>query len=146
MGINLPTYGRNETSVTAREAEVTNADFDGGMNLGASNAPGIGINTGDWQQWGEKDERWTLLDQAAAARDPQDSQHIGGDGLGDGDATVTPIQAVQGADVNDTLSLVTAAQDTAPDAGLEAGGTGTVNRTGKTVPTGAIVWGTDTVV
>ncbi len=43
---NLPTYGRNETSVTAREAEVTAADFDGGMNLGASNAPGIGIGTG----------------------------------------------------------------------------------------------------
>lgn len=140
--MNLATYHLNGTSVTAREAEVAAADFAGGVNKGGGNAPGIGINTGAVVI--PAAERFTLLDQAEAARDPQDSQHIGGDGLGAGDQTNAPILAVQGADINDTLSLITAAAQATDGQGVEAGNTGTVNRTGATVEIGDVIWGTNT--
>lgn len=83
---NQPTSFINATSVTARAAEVPNASFDDGMNLGGSNAPGIGIATAGEQQTQDLDEsnQWTLLDQDGDGRTPQVSQHIGGDGLDDG--------------------------------------------------------------
>jgi len=67
-------------SVTARKAEVPAADFDAGCNLAASNAPGLGINMAGGAVVGT-DEQFTLLDQAGAARTPQDSSVIGGEGL-----------------------------------------------------------------
>ena len=85
---NQPTSFLNATSVTAREAEVPLASFDNGMNLGGSNAPGIGIATAGVIQTEDLDEslpNWTLLDQDGDAREPQVSQHIGGDGLDDGE-------------------------------------------------------------
>ena len=84
---NQPTSFIDATSVTAREAEVPLAAFDNGMNLGGSNAPGLGIATAGEIQTQDLDEslpNWTLLDQDEDAREPQVSQHIGGDGLDDG--------------------------------------------------------------
>lgn len=72
---------QNATAVTARKLEVTAADFDGGVNNAASNAPGIGIAVGQANAAGT-DEQFTLLDQAGAVRVPQDSAHIGVTGLG----------------------------------------------------------------
>lgn len=71
-----PSYLLDETSVAARASEVPNASFANGMNAGASNAPGVGINAGVANIAGT-DEQFTLLDQAGAARTPQDSQQIG---------------------------------------------------------------------
>lgn len=81
MGI--PTYFNNPTTVAARALEVVAADFENGMNPGASCAPGIGINMGEGAVVGTP-EQFTLLDQAGAVREPQDSSYIGGTGLGDG--------------------------------------------------------------
>lgn len=60
--------------VYARTAELGNPDFSGGMNLGASNAIGIGIATANGEC---KLPDWTVLDQEDEARDPQHSRHIG---------------------------------------------------------------------
>lgn len=75
-----PSYFIDGGTVTARALEVPDASFANGMNLGGSNAPGIGINEGVANLVGTP-EQFTLLDQAGAARTPQDSQHLGGDGL-----------------------------------------------------------------
>ena len=110
-------YTLNATAVAARDAEypgtpLTDTTGDGtttnpylGCNRAGSNAPGIGIATANGQC---KLDDWTILDQHGAARNPQDSQHIGGSGLGDGTeglTTETTINAITGADVNDTFSL-----------------------------------------
>lgn len=94
-----PTYMVDPAKVIARKLEVTAADFDGGANLAASNACGIGVNMAGGAIGGEAQE-FTLLDQAAAARTPQDSQVLGGTPLPlltgavstTGDGTVTGIQ------------------------------------------------------
>ena len=81
---------------------------------------------------------WTRLDQSAtpAARTPQDSQHIGGHGLGDGDTVNAPIQVVQGdqnpdgtggTDNNDTAAFVIATAQAAPGSEFNAA-SGAVNR------------------
>ena len=75
-----PTFFIDNTTVTAREAEVTDASFSNGMNLGGSCAPGIGINMNEGAVIGER-QQFTLLDQHGDARAAQISQHIGGDGL-----------------------------------------------------------------
>lgn len=85
------TFFIDETARTARELEVVNASFVNGMNNGGSCAPGIGINMNEGAVVGT-DEQFTLLDQAAAARTPQDSQHIGGSGLGAGSAVTAPVR------------------------------------------------------
>ncbi len=71
------TYFIDDIAQTAREAEVTAADFDNGMNLGASNACGIGINMNEGAIVGTP-EQFTLLDQNGLARAGQISQHISG--------------------------------------------------------------------
>ena len=75
---NEPTSFLDATSVAARALEVPLASFDNGMNLGGSNAPGIGIATAGEIQTQNLDE---LLDQDDDPRTPQNSQHIGGNGL-----------------------------------------------------------------
>lgn len=75
-----PTVFVETVTVAARALEVPDAAFDDGMNLGASNAPGIGINFGGGAIVGEP-QQFTLLDQDGDARNPQVSQVIGGDGL-----------------------------------------------------------------
>ena len=117
MAVNANTFCQNAAAVTARNAEYTGTPLtdptgDGtyadpylGGNRAGSNAPGIGIATANGQC---KLDDWTVLDQHGAARAPQDSQHIGGSGLGDGTVgltTETPINNVTAADVNDTFSL-----------------------------------------
>ena len=157
MAQNLITYQLNATSVTARNAEYTGtplSDVDGdgsynsylGCNRAGSNAPGIGICT---NQIDPKLEDWSVLDQSAAARAPQDSQHIGGDGLGAGDASVNPLNAVidpNGTpDFNDTLSYIEAVVQAAPGAGFGTAGADPVNRSDRTVEIGERLWGTNTV-
>ena len=139
---NLATYGRNEASITAREMDTPLANFDDGMNFGASNAPGIGICT---DVVNPKLSDWTVLDQAEAARQPQDSQHLGGDGLGDGDATNAPIQVIQGADINDTAYFMEALAQAAPGVGIGVANAAPINRSSQTVEIGDRVWATFTV-
>ena len=117
MAVNDNTFNLRAAAVVARDAEypgtpLTDPTGDGtyddpylGCNRAGSCAPGIGIATANGQC---KLEDWTVLDQHEAARNPQDSQHIGGTGLGAGSeglTTVEPIRNVTGADINDTFSL-----------------------------------------
>lgn len=139
---NLATYHQDQVTKAARESEVPNADFDGGVNKGGSCAGGIGVNTGGVDA---KLEDWSVLDQAGAARDPQDSQHIGGDGSGAGNTANEPLRAVQGADVNDTLTLITVVANAADGVGMGAANADPINRTGQAVTIGQRVWGTNTV-
>ena len=158
VGLNLPTFQLNAASEAARNAEYagdpfTDADGDGtisdpylGCNRAGSCAPGIGIQTGNIAAAVVGDltfEQWTLLDQAGAAREPQDSQHLGGDGLGDGDETNNPIQAIDdlGVDFNDQLAFVVADTQAAPGVEFDTG-SGAVNRTNKTIEIGEVAWGT----
>ena len=139
---NLATFYVNPSTLTTRKSEVPNADYDDGCNKAGSCAPAIGICTGIVDS---KIEDWSVLDQAAAPRTPQDSQHIGGNGLGAGDASNSPINAVQGADVNDTLSFIVAIVAAADGAGMGTAGADPINRTGASVAIGDRVWGTNTV-
>lgn len=88
-----------------------------GCNRPGSNAPGIGIGTDNGAL---NDNDWTLLDQDGDARNPQDSQHLGGAGFVDRSSTdwpgsggasgkgTVPINVVDDADVNDTVSVTNA--------------------------------------
>ncbi len=144
MAINLPTYELNAASVTIRDSELSIAgqDWAGGVNKGGSNAPGIGINTSTIDP---KLTDWSVLDQAELARNPQNSQHIGGDGLGAGDTTTSPLNAVQGSDVNDTLTYIEALAQAAPGVGFGAANADPINRTDVTIEIGDRAWGTNTV-
>ena len=142
---NLPTYGRNETAVTALEALTPLADFDDGLNLGASCAPGIGICTGVVDP---KLIDWSVLDQNEDARDPQGSQHIGVTGQGAGSTnplTSYDVQCVQGADINDTVSFIEVLANATDGQGMGIANADPVNRTGAPVVIGQRVWVTNTV-
>ena len=121
---------------SAQQAQVSAADWDGGMNPGSCQ-PGIGINTGDYSP---KASDWAEIEIA-----PAESQWLGGV---DGNLSVpgnVSIPLVEPVDGNDTFAFVQADAETAPDAVLDAV-TGAVNRTGKTVPAAAWCWGTVPVV
>jgi|TARA_R110000796_G_scaffold74509_2_gene167622 hypothetical protein len=75
--MNVPTSYVDDIAIAIRMSELPNASFTTGMNGGASNAPGIGINVGGGAVIGTADQ-FTLLDQAGAARTPQDSQQFSG--------------------------------------------------------------------
>jgi hypothetical protein len=149
MAKNLTSFFQDAVTTTARNAEYTGTPLtdppgDGtfadpylGCNRAGSNAPGIGINTGAVDP---KLEDWTVADQAAAARTPQNSQHIGGDGLGAGSTDTEPVRFVQGADVNDTASFSVADTAAVADAIYDTG-TGALNKTGATVAIGDRIWG-----
>lgn len=66
-------------NITVRTNEVgqniPSTSWDGGCNLAASNANGIGIGTNP--DMSAESKNWTLLDQAGVARTPQKSQQIG---------------------------------------------------------------------
>ena len=168
MSQNLATYQLNAASVTARNAEYNGTPFtdipgDGsyadpvlGGNKAGSCAPGIGINTGEVFQTaaelaanGERFASWTQLDQAEAARIPQDSQHIGGDALGDGDESVNPLNVIlnpnSSPDLNDTANLVIT-DTAAADGAVMDSVSGAVNQTGQTVGIGDLIWGNVPVV
>jgi hypothetical protein len=99
-------------------------DWTGGLNKGASCAPGVGIGTGDYSP---KSSDWSEHERLI-----YESQQIG--------QTGEDITVVQGADVNDEVSFVLTAGAIAPDAELKAT-TGALNKTGKTVPSGSWCWG-----
>lgn len=92
---NKPASFNIAATIAARAAEVPDADFTNGMN-NANCVHGVGIATEN-PNLEESLPNWTLLDQDEDARTPQDSQYIGGNGLGDG---------VSGKGV-DPISLVT---------------------------------------
>jgi hypothetical protein len=73
---------KDDAAVTFRALEVTDADWDAGMNVAGSNAPGIGINQGGGAVVGTP-EQFTLLDQFGNARAAQKSQCLGGPGFVD---------------------------------------------------------------
>jgi hypothetical protein len=123
MGTNLPTYNLDASLV--RSGEVTAADWSGGMNKGGSNAPGVGINTGNYDP---KASDWPRIEDTAA----HESQHIG--------QTADDLNVVQDADVNDEVAFVQADASTAADGVLDVA-TGAVNKTGATVPEDAWCWG-----
>jgi len=82
--MSIPTFFQDDVAATVRAVEVAGASFDNGMNLGGSNAPGIGINMLKGAIVGTP-EQFTLLDQGTQANDftpevraPQISQSIGG--------------------------------------------------------------------
>ncbi len=75
-----PTFFIDATANTARQAEVTEASWDTGLNWAGSNANGVGINMNEGEVVGTP-EQFTLLDQDDAPRTPQVSQVIGGDGF-----------------------------------------------------------------
>jgi len=89
-----PTFYIEDATVAIRAVEVPDADFANGMNLAGSCAPGIGIGVGDGAVVGTP-EQFTLLNQREVARNPQTSQHIGGNGLGDGVAGIEPLGAMR---------------------------------------------------
>ena len=78
------------TAAVTTEARQAATSYVGGMNAGASNAPGIGINQGGGAVVGTKPQ-FTLLDQGRpvesggdqipVVREAQISELIGGDGI-----------------------------------------------------------------
>ena len=161
----LPTYGLSTTAQTARNAEYTDTPFtdvagDGsfadpylGVNAGGSNAPGLGIATGivEAATTATIGQDWSLLDQFATQRVPQQTEHLGG--INDAeDVTLDPpftpdaypVKVIQGADVNDTVNFVVA--DTAAvDGAIADTVSGTINDTGATIAIGNVLWGKDPV-
>lgn len=134
--MNLPTSSVNAATLATRSAEVPNADFTGGMNPGGCNI-GIGITTALSDP---KLTDWTLLDQAGAARAPQNSQHIGGNALGDGDQSTMPITVINGVDVNDTAVFVVADQ-VATNGQVFDTVSGAINVSDRTIQIGERAWG-----
>ena len=105
MAASDATFFQNQTAVTARKLDSPAADFDDGCNMAGSCAPGVGIGTG---AGGVTPPSWSLADQDSDPRTPQDSQHIGGSGLGDGvtGKGTVPINVTDNdADHDDTVSL-----------------------------------------
>ena len=123
MGTNLATYEFDQTLKAAREAEVPLADFDGGMNKGGSNAPGIGVNTGNYDP---KAQDWPRIEDT----EPHNSQHIGQD----------PDSLYVDTGPLDQVAFVQAEGDTDPDDPLDTT-TGALNKTGAVVPEDAWCWG-----
>ena len=136
---NTPTICRAEASVTARAVEYSNQsdlDFNGGMNLAASNSPGIGINTGDVTTVAA--ERWTLADQHTNERKPQNAGHIGVTGLAAGNNTVNNSVADY---LAEAVPVTVEAVSVTDGADIDA--SGVYNRTGQTIYAGDVVWGVE---
>lgn len=121
---NIKTFYEGATG--DRGSPVGTADWVGGANKGGSNAPGIGINTGDYDP---KTGDWSRH-----VRNPQNSQTIGHT------AAAINIERPAGT-FTEVTAFVQAAASTAPDANLIAGPPAVVNRTGKTVPANSWAWG-----
>ena len=159
MATNITTATLSAAAVTARDAEYNGTPFsdtvgDGtttnpylGCNRAGSNAPGIGINTGAIDP---KLDDWTVLDQAEAARTPQQSMHIAGVNVAitpgtPPTSTAIDINAIQGADVNDQVGFAVADQIAVADAVYDTVG-GMINKTGATTAVGDRIWGPIPVV
>jgi len=120
-----PTIFQDTVSQALREAETPDASFSNGMNLGGSNAPGIGVNMGEGAIIGS-DEQFTLLDQDGAIRVPQVSQPLGGEAYAD-QANIYPSSG--GVEGKGTLPILTGVNpdQTAKDADPSLDGTLTIN-------------------
>jgi hypothetical protein len=134
MATNLTTYYIDSTAITAREAETVHADtlYTGGMNEAGSNAPGIGINTGNHSP---STSSWA---QDSTDERMQDSNIIGGtaSGLHCKDATFGDTALV-----GFSVAAAPIADGAAIDADVDGSGFAIVNRTGVTIPSGAWCWG-----
>ncbi len=155
MNTNLPTFTLPAAAVTARNAEYTGTPFTDqegsntfadpvlGCNKAGSNACGLGINTGNVDP---SLDSWSVLGGPLlnyAARVKQYSQPIGGTGLGAGTqgiASLTPIKAVRGADINDDVGFVVATIAAVNGAVADAG-SAIINTTGATISVGDRLWG-----
>lgn len=129
--INLPTFYQDPTLTAARLAEVTDADFVGGMNKGASCAPGLGINTGDINP---KTQDWATPIGVPAAH--QTSQSIG--------QTATSMFTLDPATAGDDelLAFVTATGAVVPGGTIETvNALAVVNRSDSTMQSGDSAWG-----
>ena len=120
---NLPTYF---AAPSGQRATVPAASFTNGCNPAGSNAPGIGIATG------EANPKETDWDRAAKLL--YESQAIGQAG---DDITVD-----EGADTNDEVSFVQATGAVAVDGVIASGA---VNKTGAALVSGDWAWGVVTV-
>lgn len=120
---NLKTFYQGASGDRGSADVFGTTDWTGGANKAASCAPGIGINTGDYDP--------KISDWSRDVRTAQKSQTIS--------HTQAAITVDQGADINDNVSFVQAVANTAPDA--QFGTTGAFNKTGKTVPNGSWAWG-----
>ena len=132
MATNLVTYYVDSTARTAREAEVPLADFDNGMNDAASNAPGIGVNTGN------PDPSTSSWAQDATDERMQDSQVFGEAASG-----LNCIDATYGATALVGFAPTTGVVAIDGDIDIDVDGTGfaIVNRTGAEIPSGVWCWG-----
>ena len=133
---NLPTFFRDSALRAARAVEVPNADFTDGCNDAGSNAPGIGINSGDYDP---KPSDWPRINMADPSGSVAESQQIGEDKSGinltDGTAAVL------------VTAFVQATGEVAPGGQVAvAAGFAVDNLTGKTVPANSWLWavGVDT--
>lgn len=96
MATATPCTFLDATARATRTTENTAANWVNGMNWGSCT---IGIAVGPAALTGTP-EKWTLLDQAGATRQPQDGQSIGGIALNGGttDAASVPLDIVNAAD------------------------------------------------
>ena len=122
---NDPTRIQFPTSQLGRVAEVSGADWTGGMNP-ASQCHPVGVSS----DVVTTAESWTLNDQTGSARTPQQTQAIG--------LEAVDVLYDRGADVNDRAHYVQAAGAVAP--GGDIGG-GVLNDTSVTLQSGDLVWG-----
>ena len=120
---NLKTFYQGAAGDRGEGDVFGTTDWTGGANRAASCAPGVGINTGDYDP--------KVTDWSQDVRNPQNSQTIG--------HTAAAVTVDQDPDLNDNVAFVQAVADTAPDA--QFGTTGAFNKTGKTVPNGSWAWG-----
>lgn len=128
MANNLPTYYIDSTARTPRESETPSADWAGGGNDAGSNAPGVGINTGNPNP---KESDWPR----PVAEVLGESQIIGGtaSGLFAIDETFGPTALV---------AFVEATAQVAPDGIISSvSGFDMINRTGQTLEIGDWAWG-----
>lgn len=155
---NLPTYFLNASTQTTRNGEYTGTPFtdttgDGtyanpylGCNRAGSCAPGIGVATDNIDP---KLDDWSVNDQEGNARTPQNSQHIGSNGLGSGQQGSTGAAVLNvrlsGTDYNDTLSYIAAVVQGAVGSGYNTAGADPKNRSSRTVEVGERLWGTNDV-
>lgn len=131
-GISAPNYVTFFFGTLPTHAPAPPWDTTGGVNRGASNSPGIGINTGDYDP--------KMSDWSQEARDPVNGQPIGGTAAKINFATPSP----QPTDFNDEPVFLQATADVEADAEFPIS-TGVFNRTGKTIPNGSWAWGHRTV-
>jgi hypothetical protein len=130
MATNLPTIFQDSAARAIRESETPLASFTDGLNPGASNAGGIGINTGGYDP---KDSDWAPMDPRIEV-----GQYIGG--------TQSGLNAPTDAFGPNTLvAWSQATSNVSPDGVIDSdvGGSGfaSVNRTGTTIAAGEWAWG-----